>query len=60
MQVDVARDRLDPLAWRVEAWNMGAEGEGYLAMFEWNDARERAIEYARFKYPEAEISIEDE
>lgn len=47
---EVVQDRDDPHAWRVEKINSDGDGGVDVAIFAGPDARERATEYAAWKY----------
>jgi hypothetical protein len=50
LEVSVVERNDQPGVWTVEAINMAGDGEIYQAFFAGPEARERAQEYARFKY----------
>jgi hypothetical protein len=52
---EVVPDRADPRSWRVEKINSDDDGAVDIAIFSGPSARERATEYAAWKYGEYEV-----
>ena len=50
LDVSVEERKDQPGVWTVEAIDMAGDGDIYQALFLGPEARERATEYARFKY----------
>jgi hypothetical protein len=50
LEVSVVERNDQPGVWTVEAIDMAGDGDIYQALFHGPEARERAQEYARFKY----------
>jgi len=50
LEVAVVERNGQPGVWTVEAIDMAGDGNIYQAIFAGPEARERALEYARFKY----------
>jgi hypothetical protein len=50
LQVAVEERRGEPGVWTVEAIDIDGDGEIYQVLFVGPDAKQRAYEYARFKY----------
>lgn len=51
MQIEVVERHDTPGSWGVEAINTAGDGEIYMAIFSGPEARDRAREYAAWKYP---------
>lgn len=49
LEYEVAQDRNNPAAWRVEAIDYDGDGAIYVAVFTGPEAKQRAEEYAAFK-----------